>query len=118
MYNDFKSGKKFIWKKKRFNIKWKFIKCTKTRKKKIPILIPEPLDLNDYSFENEEDDFKNLSYIKSEDDQFNINLFSSWSTKASDDEMGKNSNINNTNEKIDCQKKITIFELLKKSSKL
>ena len=86
--------------------------------KKIPILIPEPLDLNDYSFENEEDDFKNLSYIKSEDDQFNINLFSSWSTKASDDEMGKNSNINNTNEKIDCQKKITIFELLKKSSKL
>ena len=25
--------------------------------KKIPILIPEPLDLNDYSFENEEDDF-------------------------------------------------------------
>ncbi len=87
--------------------------------KKIPILIPEPLDLNDYSFENEEDDFNNLSYIKSEDDQININLFSSWSTKASDDEMGKSeSNINNINEKIDCQKKITIFELLKKSSKL
>lgn len=84
------------------------------QEKKIPILIPEPLNLNDYSSENEdEDEFKNLSYIKSEESEFNINLLSSWSTKASDDEMGSNNNNNTNNCKNNYQKKVTILDLLK-----
>ena len=91
--------------------------------KKIPLIEPLPLDLNDYSSESEDDfDFENLSYIKSKDEKLDINVFSSYSTKASDDEMNNIEedvyNVNKINNTINHQKTITILDILKQKIKL
>ena len=83
--------------------------------KKIPLIEPLPLDLNDF-------DFENLSYIKSKDEKLDINVFSSYSTKASDDEMNNIEedvyNVNKINNTINHQKTITILDILKQKIQL
>ena len=98
-----------------------FLKAPK-QKKKIPLIEPVPLDLNENCCDSEDDFYyDNLSYIKSNDERLDINVFSSLSTKASDDEMNNievNVNNFNNNKTTNHQKKITILEILKKKIQL